>query len=108
MDSMSSVVIFNLIFAFVELASCLDDRGSDHFLLKLMYGERTRDAMLANRVGGFHQALHVQAGTVAIAVSCMSAWPTHTLTSLRPILSIRLCLSHSSALLMALHTKHTR
>ncbi|KAI3430420.1 hypothetical protein D9Q98_005015 [Chlorella vulgaris] len=50
MDSMSSVVIFNLIFAFVELASCLDDRGSDHFLLKLMYGERTRDAMLANRL----------------------------------------------------------
>lgn len=107
MDSMSSVVIFNLIFAFVELASCLDDRGSDHFLLKLMYGERTRDAMLANRVGGFHQALHVQAGTVAIAVWCMSAWPTHTRILLRPI-SIRLCLSHLSALLTALHTKHIR
>jgi hypothetical protein len=53
------------------------------------------------------QALHVQAGTVAIAVSCMSAWPTHTRTSLRPILSVRLCLSHASALLTALHTKHT-
>ena len=51
MEGAGSVVMVNLLIAFVEIAGRLDDRSSDGLLLKLMYGERARDAITAARVG---------------------------------------------------------
>lgn len=42
----------NLIFACFDLAVRLEDRASDGLALKLLYGERGRDAITATRVGG--------------------------------------------------------
>jgi hypothetical protein len=50
MDSAGSVVLVNLLFSFLDLASRLGDRSTDGLLLKMMYGEKTRDAMTATRV----------------------------------------------------------
>ncbi|EFN52359.1 hypothetical protein CHLNCDRAFT_138774 [Chlorella variabilis] len=49
MEGAGSVVMVNLLIAFVEIAGRLDDRSSDGLLLKLMYGERARDAITAAR-----------------------------------------------------------
>lgn len=42
----------NLIFACFSLANRLEDRASDGMALKMLYGERGRDALTATRVGG--------------------------------------------------------
>lgn len=47
---MGSVVVMNFIFAAFELAARLGDRASDGLALKLLYGERARDALTATRV----------------------------------------------------------
>ncbi|PRW32967.1 hypothetical protein C2E21_8152 [Chlorella sorokiniana] len=44
-----SVVVMNLIFACFDLAVRLEDRASDGLALKLLYGERGRDALTATR-----------------------------------------------------------
>jgi hypothetical protein len=45
-----NVIIMNLIFACFSLASRLGDRASDGLALKLLYGDRARDALTALRV----------------------------------------------------------
>ncbi|PSC73068.1 sodium:proline symporter [Micractinium conductrix] len=49
LDSVGSVLVMNLIFACFDLAGKLSDRASDSLLLKLLYGERGRDALTALR-----------------------------------------------------------
>ncbi len=53
LDSVGSVIVMNLIFACFDLAVRLEDRASDGLALKLLYGERGRDALTATRVGGW-------------------------------------------------------
>jgi hypothetical protein len=50
MDGMASVVIVNIIFGLVDLSGRLNDRDTDGLLLRIVYGERVRDAMTAARV----------------------------------------------------------
>lgn len=52
LDGVGSVIIMNLIFACFSLANRLEDRASDGMALKMLYGERGRDAVTATRVGG--------------------------------------------------------
>lgn len=49
LDNVGNVIIMNLIFACFSLASRLGDRASDGLALKLLYGDRARDALTALR-----------------------------------------------------------
>jgi hypothetical protein len=40
-------------FACFSISGSLDQRGQDEWWLKLIYGERAKDAMMATRVGDF-------------------------------------------------------
>ena len=50
LDNVGNVIIMNLIFPCFSLASRLGDRASDGLALKLLYGDRARDALTALRV----------------------------------------------------------
>ena len=50
LESVGSVVVLNFMFACFHIAGALDNRGSDCWWLKLMYGERAKNAMQATKV----------------------------------------------------------
>ena len=73
LDSVGSTVILNFMFDCFDIASALDDRGSDGWWLGWLYGERARDAMQATKLVDEIELVNQLCGTMMEAGSIVAA-----------------------------------